>query len=323
MPTISIVAPEPLYLPARYVQEVAALDSAQINVTLHQDFPTDMNHRYARGKDAEIILSDPFGSYPAELLEKWPRLKALFTTSVGTDHIDLAYCRQKNITVVNFPGYNARAVAELAFADLISLLRKVPSAHQHVKSGGWKFGLFQGSELHGKVLGVIGAGSVGREMINIGQGLNMEIICHTKHPSEERAAALKLETFYSLREVLKAADFVMLATPLNESTKYLINEQRLTMMKKGAYLINVARWQVVDPEALARALYEEHLAGAALDFVGPEPFNVRHASIEVQEMVNSANVIVTPHLGGITLESDNRLGERLVSELKKQLALLQ
>jgi glycerate dehydrogenase len=167
------------------------------------------------------------------------------------------------------------------------------------------------------VLGVIGAGSIGTEIIEIGRGLGMSIICNTKNPSAKRAKKLGIEKFSELEEVLRKADFVVLAIPANKETEHIINKKSLKMMKETAYLVNPARAQLVDTLALAEAIYNQDIAGAALDMIETEPFDIREADLRIQEMVNSFNVIVTPHIAWNTKEAAKRLEDRVVEAVKR------
>lgn len=295
-------------------QALATIKKLPAQVKIYDTYAADQDELYERGESADILLVDITTEYK-QVLRRWPRLKAIVTTSVGLDHIDLAYCAQKNIHVVNFPGFNARAVAEMTLANLITLLRRIPAAQRHVIHGGWEFQYFEGEELSGKTMGIVGAGNIGRELINIARGLGMQPLVHTQHPSAARAKELGLEKFYSLHEVLKQSDFVVLAIPATAQTQGMIGTAQLRAMKHTAILVNCARWQIVDPLALAEAIYERRIAGAALDIVAREPFDSRTADPRLQEMINSNNVILTPHIAFNTKESTQRLSNRVLRTL--------
>ncbi len=306
----------PVVLTPEIVERICRLPG--LEVEQYSEFAADEAELSERGKDADIIVTD-LSQYKT-VLRKWPKLRAIITTSVGTDHIDTEYCAQRGIKVVNFPGYNARGVAEMAFAILISLLRKVPMANNYARGGGWDFQYFEGDELAGKTIGIIGAGNIGRELINIGHGFEMNVVAYTKNPSVERAKQLGLQKFWGFNEVLAKADFLVVAVPASNDTEHMIGSSALSRMKPDAILVNVGRGVVVDTLAVAEALYEKKLAGAALDVIEGEPFNISKADPRIQEMVNSNNVVITPHIGGITKESADRLGERLMIELEALLA---
>lgn len=310
----NIVFTDPTILLPKFINEIKAIPD--VSVRMYDSFPVGDEELYVRGKDAEIIVIDVLTEYKESVLRRWPKLEAILTTSVGVNHIDVAYCEKNGIKVINFPGFNARAVAEMALANLISLLRGVPMASRNTMHGGWDYQFFEGEELAGKTMGIIGSGNVGSEMIKIGKGMSMHVMVNTKHPSKEKALNLGIDEFYTLEDVLKKSDFVILTIPANDETKNMISARALSKMKRTAYLINVARAQVVDPLALAEAIYTGEIAGAALDLIDKEPFNLNHADMRIQEMVNSYKVILTPHIAYNTRESAIRLGERIVKEMR-------
>lgn len=302
----------PLVLPSETLDRIRKLPG--LEVVVYEEFAADEAELLERGKDADVVVTD-LTQYKS-VLRGWPKLKAIVTTSVGTDHIDTAYCAERGIKVVNFPGFNARAVSEMAFAILIGLIRKVPMAQIYARGGGWDYRYFEGQELAGKTLGIVGAGNVGRELIGIARGLGMQVLVHTKRPSDARAGQLGLAGFSDFDTVLRQSDVLVVAVPANSETHHMIGAAQLAKMKPTAILVNVGRGSLVDTLALAQALYEQRLAGAAIDVIEGEPFNIQLADPRIQEMVNANNVVVTPHIGFNTLQSTQRLGERVVKELE-------
>jgi len=300
-----IVLPDPPFFDTRPLEKLC--QERGIDLTIFRDPPIDAEQLQARIIDADAIIVDVLSEYNQQSLARNKKLRYLVTASVGMNHIDLKYCRGRDIEVSNFAQYNSRAVAEMAFANLISLLRHVPFANLAVRSNLWLTDYFEGEELKGKKLGIVGAGNIGQELVKIGQGFDMEILCNTKHPSTERAQALGIAKFCNLQEVLAQSDFVILAATATAETERIINESSLRLMQPHSYLINIARANLVEPHALAKALYEKRLAGAALDFVGPEPYSLYQDALDIQEMVNRPNVIVTPHIGFNTKEAMARL----------------
>jgi phosphoglycerate dehydrogenase-like enzyme len=308
-----IVFTEKCIIP-QLISQVRTLPNTE--VAAYDDYPTDTDQLYLRGKDAKIIVVDIVTQYQQDILSRWDKLETIVTTSVGINHIDTHYCQNHGIQVINFPGFNSRAVAEMAFANLISLLRKVPQADAHTRAGGWDYSIFQGEELKGKILGVIGAGNIGTQLIQIGQGLGMQILCNTKHPNPTRAAKLNIDEFVDFDRLISKADFIILAIPATKETEKIINKTVLKKMKPSAYLINPARPQLIDTLALARAIYTKEIAGAALDVIGQEPFDLRKSDLRIQEMVNSHNVILTPHIAWNTKEALKRLRNRAFEAIK-------
>jgi phosphoglycerate dehydrogenase-like enzyme len=302
---LKIVVPDPPFFSPKLLR--ALCHRKGIEFVVYDSLALDAAQLQVRIKDADIIVVDVLSRYNAQSLAECKKLKHLISASIGLNHVDLAYCEQRGIAVHNFAGYNARAVAEMAFANLISLLRHVPRAAQSVRSNLWLTDYFEGEELEGKTLGVIGAGSIGTELVRIGKGFGMRALCYTRHSSDERATQLGIKQFSQLPELLRESDFVVLAIPGSPETDGIINEAALKLMKPTSYLINEGRYSLVDAHALARALYRQKLAGAALDFVGAEPYELYGDDPEIQEMVNRPNVIVTPHIGFNTKEAMQRL----------------
>ena len=315
MHKIRIVLPDPAFFDTSMLE---TLRSENVAMTIYSDLPLDAEQVQERIKDADIIVVDILSTYNEASLSESFSLKHLVTASVGVNHIDLDYCRDRGIKVHTFKNYNSRAVAEMSFANLIALLRRIPLAVQSVRANLWATDYFVGEELKSKTLGIIGAGNIGKELIDIGKGFGMNVVCHTKHPSEERARRLGLEAFSTLEDVLTKSDFVMLAVTSNPETEHLINAQTLALMQPTSYLINMGRHLLIDAKALAHALYTKQLAGAALDFVGDEPYQLRGDDLDIQEMINRPNVIVTPHIGFNTVEAMERLSTQ-VYELVKEL----
>ena len=232
------------------------------------------------------------------------------------DSIDVEYAQKKGIKVYNCAGYNAIAVAEFVFALITSLFRKIPAAQEHVRAGGWMYRYFEGRELSGKTIGIIGAGNVAKKVLKIAQGYDMKTLVQTLSPSPKRAQALGIKNFSSLSEVLKKSDIVMLSVPLTSSTKHLIGKKELSKMKSDAILVNTSRQTVVDEMALAEAIVENRIGGAVLDVILTEPFYLKDQPILIQEMINLPNVIVTPHIAGVSEESSVYLGEIFVSNIR-------
>jgi len=320
MPKLNIVLPDPPFFDTALLEELRGPD---IDITIYRDLALDAEQLQERIKDADIIVVDLLSTYNEASLKEAKNLKHIVAATVGLNHIDLEYCRQRGISVHNFTNYNSRAVAEMAFGNLVALIRHIPLAVQTVRANLWTTDYFVGEELKSKTLGVIGAGNVGREIISIGKGFNMNVLCHTKNPTPARAKELGLGAFSTLEEVLSKSDFVMLSVVATKETQHLINAKTLALMRPSSYLINMSRHFLVDAKALAAALYRKEIAGAALDFVGDEPYHLRGDDLDIQEMINRPNVIVTPHIGFNTVEAMERLAidvNNTVRSLVKELS---
>lgn len=278
----------------------------------YDDPPSDQEDIIRRIYDADLMSADIYINFNKDILSEAKRLKAIFTQSVGFDNYDIEYLRKRDIKLYNCAGFNANAVGEYVFSLAVSLMRKIPAAQQHVKVGGWEYSPFQEAELAGKTMGIIGSGNVAQKVIRIAKGFNMNIIVFTKNPSTEKAKILDIDKFSTIEEVLKRSDILSISVPLTNETVGMIGKKELSLMKDTAILINTSRHTIINENDLADALIVRELGGAALDVILSEPFNSQVASTKIREMLNLPNVVVTPHIGGITTESLVALGDTLV-----------
>ena len=222
-----------------------------------------------------------------EMLDSMPDLKMICYLGIGPQtQIDMKYAWNKGITLCNTPHYGDEAVAEHAIALMFALARKVVNADRSMRESKWE--RFGGSGIKGATMGILGLGGLGSELAAIGNGLGMNVICTTRNPSDERAKAHNVE-FVSLDELMSRSDYVQLAPVLNDDTTGIIGERELGLMKEGAHLVNVSRGQVVQQDALIKALESGQLAGFATDVYAEEPATdepLRHFD----------NVVLTPHI---------------------------
>lgn len=216
--------------------------------------------------NAEIISTFIYSSLNREMLEKFPNLKFITTRSTGYEHIDLAYCKEKGIVVSNVPSYGAHSVAEHTFALILAISRKVVDAVEKSRKGDFGFDGLRGFDLHGKTLGVIGAGKIGQHVIDIGLAFRMNVLVYTAHPGENKEHV----TYASLDDLLAQSDIVTLHAPYTEETRYLINRDNIKKFKKGSILINTARGGLVETQAILEGLTSGILAGAGLDVLEEE-----------------------------------------------------
>ncbi len=244
-----------------------------------------------RGAAALITLVED--QVDAELLEAaGPTLEVVAQYAVGYDNIDLEAARQRGVRVTNTPDVLTEATADLAFALLAAVARRVVEGAAYVREGKWRTWhpeLLLGKELHGATVGIVGFGRIGQAFARRCRGFGMRILYTSRTPKPE-AAALEAE-FRPLSALLAEADFVSLHTPLNETTRHLIDHAALERMKPGAILVNTARGKIVNTEALVAALEAGHLGGAGLDVTDPEPLPADHPLLRLP------NVVVTPHIG--------------------------
>lgn len=245
-----------------------------------------------------------------ELLSSSPKLRVIGRLGVGLDNIDTAACRAKNVTVVSARGCNAVAVAEYVFAAMFARARFLHDSNQQVRSGEWNRRLATGRELYGKTLGLVGAGDIGLRVASRARVLGMHVLVSDPlvSPAGFAAEDLGLE-LVSLPELLSRSDYISLHVPLTPETRHLISAEQLAMMKPEAVLINTARGAVVDEEALQRDLREHPRRFAILDVREQEPPTVDDL------LKGLENVLLTPHVAGITEESSERVAEFVLSEV--------
>jgi D-3-phosphoglycerate dehydrogenase len=224
--------------------------------------------------------------FPASLLQALSGLEFISQTGNHAYHLDLNAATQAGIVVAMAPGSNS--TSELAFALMLAIMRRIPQSDQAMRRGQWP--LVLGYVLRGKTLGILGLGKIGTEVAIIGRAFGMKVIAWGPTLSAERAARSQA-TYMLLEDLLRQADVVSVHLTLSEQSKNLLNETRLRLMKKSAYLINTARGAIVDEKALVNILRERAIAGAALDVFVEEPLAPPHALTQLD------NVVLTPHLG--------------------------
>ena len=228
--------------------------------------------------DAEVISTGGNSKLNAETLRPFAKLRLIATRSTGFDHIDMGYCRTTGVSVCNVPDYGDPTVAEYAFALLLALSRKIPEAVDRARRGDFAQAGLRGFDLDGKVMGVVGVGRIGQRMIRIAKGFGMIVLGFDARPDAGLEASLGMR-FVGLEQMLRTCDVLSLHVPGGAGTRGLISAARLALMKPSAVLINTARGDVIDAEALIQALAENRIAGAALDVFSHEPWLREEAEI--------------------------------------------
>ncbi len=244
------------------------------------------------------------------------QLKVISSISVGYDNYDVDYLNQRGIILTNTPDVLTESTADLAFALLMSSARRVVELDAWTKQGRWKKTVQPtqyGADIYGKTLGIIGMGNIGTAMAKRGHfGFNMNILHHSRHAKPELEQSLQA-TFCSLDELLEQSDFVSMHVALNDQTHHLIGKPQLARMKKTAILINVARGQVIDEQALIDALSNQQILAAGLDVFEQEP-------LQHSELFQLPNVITLPHVGSATLSTRQAMDDLAFENLSKALA---
>jgi D-3-phosphoglycerate dehydrogenase / 2-oxoglutarate reductase len=249
-----------------------------------------------------------------ELLAKAAHLQVIGRAGSGQDNIDLNAAIRHRVLVVHAPRGNAIAVAEHTMALLLALARHIPAANSSIKAGRWDKSHLLGVELHGKVLGIIGLGRVGKEVARMAQALSMRVIACDPFVSSKQGQQVGV-TLHCKEEVLQRADFVTLHAALandESGTRKLLGARELRLFKPGAYLVNCARGSLIDEEALLAALNEGLLAGVALDVFSQEPIG-DHAILK--QLLSHERVIATPHLGASTVEGQVRVATEVARNI--------
>lgn len=235
----------------------------------------------------------------AQVMESSPRLKVVSMHGVGVDHIDLQAASRLGIVIANCPGANDQAVADLAIGLMIAVARNIPAADRALRDQQW--GRYSGSELWGKILGLIGYGRIGRGVAKRALGFDMQVLVYDPYIQAGQVGLPDVHLTDSVQEVIRSADFLSLHAALTEETRAMIGEAELRAMKPTAYLINTARGGLLDESALHKALQEKWIAGAALDvFVEEPPLGSLLLGLE--------NIVVTPHVGAHTQQAIERMG---------------
>jgi D-3-phosphoglycerate dehydrogenase len=243
-----------------------------------------------------------------EVIEAGKRLKIIGRAGIGVDNIDVAAASRRGIIVENAPSGNAVTTAEHALCLLMSLARHIPQATASMKGGKWEKTKFNGIEIMGKNLGVVGLGNIGRIVADRAIGLKMKVLAFDPFLGREAAQRLGVE-LCDLDDLLKRADFITIHTPLTAETKGIIGTEALAKMKKGALVVNAARGGIVDENALLAALDSGHIGGAALDVFVEEPTPAG------SPLVGHPKVICTPHLGASTEEAQEKVAIEVAEQL--------
>jgi D-3-phosphoglycerate dehydrogenase / 2-oxoglutarate reductase len=264
---------------------------------------------FAQIRDREVLVFRSGVNLTSELMASAPELKLIVRGGSGFDNIDLEYIARRGLEFVRVPEPGARAVAELTFGLMLSLSRKIVWADSMWRQGHWVKSESSGYLLRDKVLGIIGAGSIGAQVGELGTAWGMQALGCVGHPSAAAASRLAARGIQlaDFDEVVRRADFLSIHVPLSDGTRGLIDASVFSRMKAGSFLINLSRGGVVDEAALREQLLGGRLAGAALDV------HAREGDGNVSSLADLPNVVLTPHIGSQAVDTQREIGTRVVS----------
>src|SRR5262245_4003408 len=251
--------------------------------------------------DADAIIVRSATKVTRDLIDLAPKLRVVARAGTGVDNVDVAAATARGIVVMNAPGANSVSVAEHAIALMLALARPIPAADASMKRAKWEKSKFAGAEVRSKILGLVGLGRVGQEVATRAHALGMKVISHDPFIAQQIASDAGV-ALVSLDELCAQADYISLHLPALPSTRHMFNAERLAKCKPGARLINTARGELVDDQALADAIERGHIAGAGIDVFDPEP----PAEWRLPQL---SQVVATPHIAASTKEAQEQVGE--------------
>jgi D-3-phosphoglycerate dehydrogenase len=263
-------------------------------VSVYDSLPKDKTNAINRAKNAEILM---LVNYPfdTESIDSCPNLKMISVAFTGYDHVDIEACKRRGIVVSNTAGYSTNSVAELAFGLILSLLRNIPKCNEVVRVGGTRQGLV-GNDLYGKTLGIIGTGTIGTRVAEIGKVFGCKLIGYS-HSERKEAKQLGLN-YVDLKTLLAESDIITVHSPLTKETKDLISMEEFKLMKPTALVIQTSRGGVINEEAFAEALNTSKIAGGGIDvFVQEPPVSVDNP------LLKTKNSVLSPHVAFATKEA--------------------
>src|SRR3989338_3878073 len=276
-----------------------------------------------KAKDAEIVSVFINSIVSKDIIDLLPKLKFITTRSTGFEHIDLEYCAVRGIKASNVPSYGSHTVAEFTFSLILNLSRNIINANNHLRDS-MDFNFYsslRGFDLQGKTLGVIGTGRIGKNVIKIARGFEMNVVAYDIFPDEKFSAENNF-TYKSLLEVFGESDIITIHTPYTKENYHLINKENISKMKKGVYVVNTARGALIDTEALIWGINEGIIAGAGLDVLegerdlkieneivssGDSPQIDYKIIVEDQILIDMPQVIVTPHIAFYSKEAEGEI----------------
>ena len=258
-------------------------------------------------RDVDALLCMLGDNIDAKVMDAaGPNLKVISCYSVGYDHVDIYEAAKRKIIVTNTPNVLANATADLTFSLILTAARNIVNADRHVRNGNWKFGwtpdLFLGYDVHGSTLGIIGLGEIGTLVAKRARGFNMQVIYYSKTRKRQMESELDI-TFVPLEELLRRSDFVSIHVSLNKDSFHMIDESKIKLMKKTAFIINTSRGKVINEQHLINALRNKVIGGAGLDVYESEPIS------RSSPLTQLPQTVLLPHIGSATFMTRSKMAE--------------
>jgi glyoxylate reductase len=305
--SIIIVKKKKVYLTRKILEPASSLLAAKYQVSIHDSIrpPTRLELRKGiRNMDGILCtLSDKMDKKVLD--EAGPNLKVISSYSTGYDHIDVTEATKRGVVVATTGDVLAEATADLTFALILAISRRIVEADKFVRRGAWKVGwmpnLLLGSNVHNSTLGVLGLGRIGRAVARRAKGFKMDVIYNSRHRLEESLEAELGVTYVGMNELLRNSDFLTIHTGLNQDSTNMLGRDEFSKMKKSSYLINTARGGIVNENDLAEALRKKWIRGAALDTYSHEPLT------KGNKLLRLSNLIVLPHIGSATVDTRTKM----------------
>jgi phosphoglycerate dehydrogenase-like enzyme len=288
---MKIVVSYPIFLSDEYKRKLEALG----NLIVYDSIPISTDELINRIEDADIVIAGRYG-FSHRVLEASKKLKMISVWQTGYDHIDLATATKNGIVVCNVPHYAYDSVAEMVFALILNLAKRVHLADIGLRNGNFDWHNYIGIQLMGKTIGIVGLGDIGKRVAQIAQGFSMNVITYTRHCDINIAQKMSI-ICVDLDTLLETSDIITLHVPHTLETEHMIGTNEFARMKKSAIFINTARGKVVDEEALIKALKEKQIGSAGLDVFEREPLPLNSPLLEFD------NVVVTPHIAFSSYEA--------------------
>lgn len=287
---------------------------------------------YEKIKDADAVsvFVHTAAKMNGETLDKYPKLRLIAARSTGIDHIDLDYCRKRNIEVVHVPKYGEATVAEYTFGLLLNLSRKIIEARNDMKNASVHINDYLGFDLYDHTIGIIGTGAIGRHVAKLARGFGMHVLAYDLYPNEEFQRIYNIH-YVSLDELYARSDIITLHAPSTKDNRHLLNDAAFAKMKDGVIIINTARGDLIDTESLYRHIVTGKVAGAGLDVLENEDF-LLHDDIIIKDqdigldfamntiannkLLQHKRVIITPHIGFNSIDAVHRILNTTVKNIE-------